>query len=58
MTNKQAIVDNLKGLQTILGEVIRSIESNDRPAIYDYFTAAKERRDFALEKATKKFDPN
>ena len=58
MTNKQAIVDNLKGLQTILGEVIQSIESNDRPAIYDYFTAAKERRDLALEKATKKFDPN
>ena len=59
MTNSTAIVNNLKMLQSILGEVITACENRDRQAVYDYFTAAKARRDSILENAAKnKIDPN
>ena len=59
MTNSAAIVNNLKMLQGIIGEVITACENHDRQAIYDYFTASKARRDSILENAAKnKIDPN
>lgn len=56
MTNSEAIVNNLKELQAILGEVINKIESKDRQAIYDYFAAAKMRRDCILDKTERMFE--
>ena len=56
MTNPQAICNNLRELQDILGEVIVSIENHDRQAIYDYFAAAKERRDLILDTTEKMFE--
>jgi len=58
MTNGAAISANLRELQAILGEVIASIEAQDRQAIHDYFAASKERRDSLLEKTVSMFDPN
>ena len=58
MTNGQAISNNLRELQNILGEVITAIDSHDRQKIHDYFTESKKRRDDILEKVEKKFDPN
>lgn len=59
MTNSTAIVNNLKMLQSIIGEVITACENRDRQAVYDYFTASKARRDSILENAAKnKIDPN
>lgn len=59
MTNSTAIVNNLKMLQNIIGEVITACENQDRQAVYDYFTASKARRDSILENAAKnKIDPN
>ena len=59
MTNSTAIVNNLKMLQGIIGEVITACENQDRQAVYDYFTASKARRDSILENAAKnKIDPN
>lgn len=59
MTNSTAIVNNLKMLQSIIGEVITACENRDRQAVYDYFTASKARRDSILENAVKnKIDPN
>ncbi len=58
MTNSDAISANLRDLQNILGEVIKSIENHDRQAIHDYFTQSKKRRDEILETVEKKFDPN
>ena len=56
MTNPDAIVQNLEELQNILGEVIASIRKQDRQAVYDYFAAAKERRDCILDRTEKMFD--
>ena len=56
MTNPEAIVHNLRDLQQVLGEVINSIEQRDRQAIYDYFAAAKQRRDCILDKTEKMFE--
>lgn len=56
MTNPDAIVQNLEELQNILGEVIASIRSQDRQAVYDYFAAAKKRRDCILDQTEKMFD--
>lgn len=56
MTNPEAIVHNLRDLQQVLGEVIDSIEQRDRQAIYDYFAAAKQRRDCILDKTEKMFE--
>ena len=51
-------MSNLKTLQDILGEVINACENHDRQAVYDYFTASRERRDSILEHVVKEFDPN
>jgi prephenate dehydrogenase len=56
MTNPEAIVKNLRELQSILGEVISSIELQDRQAVYDYFSASKKRRDCILDKTEKMFE--
>ena len=58
MTNGEAITDNLRNLQEIIGEVIEAIDRHDRQAVHDYFAASKKRRDSILENATRKFDPN
>jgi prephenate dehydrogenase len=59
MTNGEAITRHLKDLQSILGEVITAIDSQDRTAIHDYFAASKARRDSLLEQAVeKRIDPN
>ncbi|MBE6102182.1 MAG: prephenate dehydrogenase/arogenate dehydrogenase family protein [Selenomonas ruminantium] len=59
MTNGEAINRHLKELQSILGEVIGAIDSHDRKAIHDYFSASKARRDSLLERAVeKRIDPN
>ena len=56
MTNPEAISGHLRSLQSILGEVISAIERGDRQAIYDYFAAAKQRRDQILDKTEKMFE--
>ena len=56
MTNPEAITGHLRALQGILGEVIEAIEQGDRPGIYNYFAAAKKRRDQILDKAEKMFE--
>ena len=58
MTNGAAIAADLKNLQDILGTVISAVETGDRAALYDYFAAAKERRDDILERTEKLFDVN
>ena len=58
ITNADAIAANLRDLQGILGEVIKSIDTRDRQAIHDYFAASKSRRDEILQTVEKKFDPN
>lgn len=58
ITNADAISNNLRDLQNILGEVITAIENKDRQAIHDYFGKSKERRDEILRTVEKKFDPN
>ena len=58
ITNADAIAANLRDLQGILGEVIKSIDTRDRQAIHDYFSASKSRRDEILQTVEKKFDPN
>lgn len=58
MTNSDAIVDSLHTLQEILDDVIAACESQDRQAIYDYFSASKKRRDGILEHAEREFDTN
>ena len=58
MTNGKPIADALYQLQTILGEVIASVEAGDRQAVHDYFAAAKVRRDGILYDAEQKFDTN
>ena len=56
MTNPEAITGHLRALQGILGEVIEAIEQGDRPGIYNYFAAAKKRRDQILDKTEKMFE--
>ena len=58
MTNRTPIVEALHEMQTILGTVADAVEEGDRAAIYDYFTASKERRDSILHDAGQKFDTN
>lgn len=58
MTNADAISNNLRDLQNILGEVIKAIDSRDRQAVHDYFEQSKKRRDEILETVERKFDPN
>ena len=42
--------------ERLFAEVIDSIEQRDRQAIYDYFAAAKQRRDCILDKTEKMFE--
>ncbi len=58
MTNGDAIADNLRDLQKILGEVIKAIDAGDRQAVHDYFAESKKRRDEILMTVERKFDPN
>ena len=58
MTNRKPIVDALHEMQAILGTVADAVAHGDRTAIYDYFTASKERRDSILHDAGQKFDTN
>ncbi len=58
MTNGEAITNDLRQLQNILGEVIVAIENHDRQTVHDYFAASKQLRDKLLLDASKKFDPN
>ncbi|EKU71760.1 prephenate dehydrogenase/arogenate dehydrogenase family protein [Selenomonas sp. F0473] len=58
MTNRRPIVDALHEMRAILGTVADAVETGDRAAIYDYFTASKKRRDGILHDAEQKFDTN
>jgi len=58
MTTPKPIVDALHEMQAILGTVADAVERGDRAAIYDYFTASKQRRDSILHDAGQKFDTN
>ena len=58
ITNAESISKNLRDLQNILGEVIKSIDNKDRDALHKYFSNSKARRDEILETVEKKFDPN
>jgi len=56
MSNPEAITNNLRELQQILEEVIAAIEQEDRTKIFDYFAAAKERRDKIIDQTGKLFE--
>ena len=56
LTNSAAIAEYLRRLTVILGEVVDAVEAGDRAALYDYFTAAKERRDRILDETEKLFE--
>lgn len=55
LTNSAAIAEYLRHLTVILKEVVDAVEAGDRAALYDYFTAAKERRDRILDETEKLF---
>lgn len=56
LTNSAAIAEYLRHLTVILEEVVDAVEAGDRVALYDYFTAAKERRDRILDETEKLFE--
>lgn len=56
LTNPEAISAHLRRLQGILGSVVTAIEAGDREQIYDYFVAAKKRRDQILDRTEKMFE--
>lgn len=56
LTNSAAIAEYLRHLTVILEEVVDAVEAGDRAALYDYFTAAKERRDRILDETEKLFE--
>lgn len=56
LTNSAAIAEYLRHLTVILEEVVDAVEAGDRTALYDYFTAAKERRDRILDETEKLFE--
>lgn len=56
LTNSAAIAEYLRHLTVILEEVVDVVEAGDRAALYDYFTAAKERRDRILDETEKLFE--
>lgn len=56
LTNSAAIAEYLRHLTVILKEVVDAVEAGDRAALYDYFTAAKERRDRILDETEKLFE--
>lgn len=51
VTNPAAINEGLKQLQGILTQVIAQIETDDRAALHEFFSAAKKRRDWLLDHA-------
>lgn len=56
LTNSAAIAEYLRHLTVILEEVVDAVEAGNRAALYDYFTAAKERRDRILDETEKLFE--
>ena len=56
LTNSAAIAEYLRHLTVILEEVVDAVEAGDRAALYDYFMAAKERRDRILDETEKLFE--
>lgn len=56
MSNPEAIVGHLQELKGILDEVIGHIDARDRAKLYDYFYAAKQRRDNILDQTHKMFE--
>lgn len=56
ISNPEAITQNLRDLMQILDDVIMNIERRDRQKIYDYFHAAKRRRDNILDKTHRLFE--
>lgn len=45
LTNADSITDGLENLQAILGKIVNDIRQGDRQNLYDFFRAAKTRRD-------------
>ena len=56
MTNSEAIVNHIRILQGILGEVAEAIENRDREALYEYFAESKKRRDSILEQTRNMYE--
>lgn len=56
MTNSEAIVNHIRILQGILGEVAEAIENRDRDALYEYFAESKKRRDSILEQTRNMYE--
>ena len=56
MSNPEAIVNHLEELKHILDEVIINIKDKNRENIYEYFHAAKQRRDNILDKTHNLFE--
>lgn len=56
LTNQAAIISSLEEVQTIISEMIDSINSGDRPKIHEYFSAAKKRRDQIIDKTHNLFE--
>lgn len=56
MSNPEAITQHLDDLKQIIDEVIVNIEHRDRQKIYDYFYAAKQRRDHILDQTHNLFE--
>ncbi len=56
MSNPEAIVNHLEELKHILDEVIINIKDKNRENIYEYFYAAKQRRDNILDKTHNLFE--
>ena len=56
MSNSTPIINHLTQLQSLISEVISSIENQDRQAIYNYFVQSKARRDMILEETKDKYD--
>lgn len=48
MTNPEAILAGMQELQTILTQMTTAIEAKNRPAVHDFFTQAKKKRDALL----------
>jgi len=56
MSNPEPIIANLQELKRIIDEVIVDIDTRDRQKIYDYFAAAKNRRDAILDQTQDLFE--
>lgn len=56
ISNPEAIINNLQELKQIIDNVIVDIGNGNRQNIYDYFYAAKQRRDNILDKTNHLFE--